>query len=445
MPPTPFSPRHETPFKSSISSSQQIRKHVDELPSSSNISDQWPPPISSAQLDSRHWTYLAEGGKNLLLRYEGPGTYPYIGPTGGRLALRLRKIDRNASKEEQDQQDEIDPIEWSDSVIKTDLKDCCALPPLLRLRDSTADGEEKKMFVRQIAAKIESMRPMERRKKSGLDETIKQDILVTEDLSAEIKGKQVICLEVKPKCGFLPFESARLSSETEHVKRRFSRYRMHRVLKSKTAPTLAELNAFYDPLDLYSGQEDRVEKAAKALYSDWLRGEGNLRIFCNGRRMEGIDGEDLDEVIQKQFSFGSLESMLAKHLADKKLQDVLRRLAQLQAKYDNLDVEGVASLYLEETGESITVAKESPVSLSEYQEAIKEGATTNARQAIVKLLLSTMYKDCSIFVCCISGDEPTIHLVDLDPKPVNKLRYLYELDQNICRHFIEWSREVGIM
>jgi len=54
----------------------------------------------------------------------------------------------------------------------------------------------------------------------------------------------------------------------------------------------------YDPLDLYSGDSERVEKALKALFDEWLNGmygsleekkeeSNNLKIFLGGRVLDG--------------------------------------------------------------------------------------------------------------------------------------------------------------
>jgi hypothetical protein len=289
------------------------------------------------------------------------------------------------------------------------------------------------------------MRPIERRKKSGLDETAAQSISITEDLSAGINGKQVLCFEVKPKCGILPLPDAHLDPETEELKRRFSRYRMHRVLKSQSLTTLAEFEAFFDPLQLYSGQKEEVNKAAAALYNDWIRGEGNLRIFVNGNRMESAEVVRMDQLAREHFIAENVRNMLGDLLSGKAVQDVLQTLVRLQAKYDSLDVEGVARLYQSKKGKTMAEAKEPSVLLTEYQEAINAPAPLTLRQAIVQLLLSTMYKDCSIFVRCISGQAPSVHLVDLDPKPISKLPYLLQLDRDVCFNFQEWSRKIGLL
>lgn len=409
--------------------------------------------LSISSLDSRHWTYLAEGGKNIILRYEGPLKEPFASPSGGKLALRLSKVDRgSSSKIGNDSGNEfIEALDWRNSVLEPDLSSSTAgaiLPPLLRLKDDPSDADTLRRFLKEMAAKIETMRPMERRRVSGIDETGGQGIIVMEDLSASISGKQVITFEVKPKCGFVPTSTAHLSRETASIKQRFSRYRMHRVLKSRSPPTIEDFDQYYDPLDLYSEDEERIRKAVKALYRDWGQGEGNLRIFLNGNRVQASDLALLNESVKDHFTSESVEGLLISLLTSNDARSILKKLVHLQQKYDDLDVEGVAALYQREKGVTLTEAKEPPITLSEYQEVVSgnaKGTVPPVRQSIVKLLLSAMYKDCSIFIRCISSDTPTFHLVDLDPKPVTKLAYFEQLDKDVIHNFRDWAQKVGLI
>ena len=452
MPPTAFHPTHSTPFKSSISSSQQARRREEGKTTTvagdtAPASTQWPEVLSASALDSRQWTYLAEGGKNLVLRYEGPQEPPFVHASGTRIALRLSKVSRPIP-ESNNVEEEISALEWRDSVLQPDLAGVGILPPLLRLQDDSPDHAQTRSFLREMAAKIEPMRSMERRRVSGLDETAKEGVFVTEDLSASMAARQTISFEIKPKCGFLPGPTVPLSDQTAEVKRKHSRYRMHRVLKqSSSPPTLADFEQWYDPVDLYSGEQGRISKAAGALYNDWARGEGNLRVFANGRRFEAAEALQLDTLARDHFESKSIEDLFASLLAGQDMQDVLQRLKHLQAKYDHMDVEGVAALYHTQTGKRMAEADEPPVSLAEFQAAVRSGeGRKSAREAVVKLLLSAMYKDCSLFLRCISGStqQHSLYLVDLDPKPVSKLGYFEQLDRDVTTAFRDWAGQVGI-
>ncbi len=58
---------------------------------------------------------------------------------------------------------------------------------------------------------------------------------------------------------------------------------MHSHLKSSEGE---EVSLGYCPLDLYSGQEDRIKKALHALWDVWIGSSGsvnNLRVFVDGQ------------------------------------------------------------------------------------------------------------------------------------------------------------------
>ncbi|CEH12827.1 hypothetical protein CBOM_00787 [Ceraceosorus bombacis] len=66
MPPTPFAPSHQTPFKSSVSTAMSGARASARLRSDCE-SQVWPPApgsIHAQDLDAREWSYLAEGEKH---------------------------------------------------------------------------------------------------------------------------------------------------------------------------------------------------------------------------------------------------------------------------------------------------------------------------------------------------------------------------------------------
>ena len=82
-----------------------------------------------------------------------------------------------------------------------------------------------------------------------------------------------ICVELKPKCGFLP-----ASPCIRHpIQRRVSRYQLHQRLKLAQG-SISQLSG-YDPLDLFSGDDERVDAALAALLA---QPQNNLRLFWRG-------------------------------------------------------------------------------------------------------------------------------------------------------------------
>lgn len=480
MPPTPFHPTHTTPFKSSISSSQQARKR-NALQSSNPTSahgDSWPVPVNAEQLDARHWTYLAEGGKNLLLRYTGPDVYPFVNVQDGRrMALRIGKSSRqqlndkgastsnepslsssNDQNESGDEQD-IDPEEWQEHILLPDLAEGESeelLPPLIRVQ-STSNPTALLSFLRFIISKIEGLRPIERRRKTGIDADKPSEIFVTEDLSAPIPNHPCLILEIKPKCGFLP-------EEGDAWKQTTSRFRMHSILKGDAKLTKEEFDALYDPLDLYSGQRDRIERAASALYTSWQQGRGNnLRIFLDGKKVEHptsvVEGgagilEQAETLTKKLYNDSNLNlaQAITRILASEQVQTILTKLRTLQQRYDPIDVEGVDKEARRQDGKGLLDRADEPsISFAEYESMLakrgKAEENLSLRELIASFLLSTSYKDCSLFIRISDGPkEPVIHthLVDLDPKPVVKLPYLLSIDREITKTFTEWAKDVQL-
>ncbi|KAK2501074.1 hypothetical protein MC885_004379 [Smutsia gigantea] len=81
-----------------------------------------------------------------------------------------------------------------------------------------------------------------------------------------------------PKCGFIPFSS----DVTQETKRRVCRYCMHQHLKVATGKW--QQISKYCPLDLYSGNKQRMHFALKSLLQE---SQNNLKIFKNGELIYG--------------------------------------------------------------------------------------------------------------------------------------------------------------
>lgn len=73
------------------------------------------------------------------------------------------------------------------------------------------------------------------------------------------------------------------------------------------------------------------------------------------------------------------------------------------------------------------------------------------RQIVLCFLLSATFKDCSLFLSVLetSGDgnakrkyETKFHLVDLDPKPIDRLEHYLKLDQEVLEVFRRWKEDV---
>ncbi|KAG7346622.1 inositol-pentakisphosphate 2-kinase [Nitzschia inconspicua] len=155
-------------------------------------------------------------------------------------------------------------------------------------------------------------------------------------------------IELKPKAGYLAFSP--LVEPKHRVKYRQSRFRSLQQLHQQGHWTKGwakgdkQVNytmSLYDPLDLFSGQKSRIEKAVTNMYSV---PQNNLGIWCNDERMRfpqqdlssrGNSSDDRNLMIQ---------ALLVEILCSTDAQDLLRQVQQWQ-RLDVLDVDGAVLVY----------------------------------------------------------------------------------------------------
>ncbi|KAK1161452.1 inositol-pentakisphosphate 2-kinase-like [Acipenser oxyrinchus oxyrinchus] len=136
-------------------------------------------------------------------------------------------------------------------------------------------------FVRQLSLKVEQERPESRCDKvmdifSGYALCLPNlTKLQTCHFSESVPP---LCIEIKPKCGFLPFSS----HVTKDVKHRVCRFCMHQHLKLANGKW--KRMSRYCPLDLFSGNKQRMSFALKNLLQE---AQNNLKIFKNGELIYG--------------------------------------------------------------------------------------------------------------------------------------------------------------
>ncbi|MCO5560109.1 hypothetical protein L7F22_013716 [Adiantum nelumboides] len=261
-----------------------------------------PSSIDPALLNPDDWTLLAEGAKNLLLRYKGPSRFPFVHSSSAgtgdeaRVALRIPKRDRGSSsssssstaKKTGSEEDDgsLDALQWRRTVVEpllAPLSMSSLLPPLFPV---VVAGDEQRArlraFLDVMASRIEVLRKMERRKASGIDtrDQALDCIWATQDLSAGSNRGDVYAFEIKvwylvtrrPKIPHSVTETlfiryspsaasdpkAKSFDESRAPKTQHSRYKMHRILKQakggdKKPFSRQEWEGLFDPLDLFSG------------------------------------------------------------------------------------------------------------------------------------------------------------------------------------------------
>ncbi|XP_074055393.1 inositol-pentakisphosphate 2-kinase isoform X2 [Macrotis lagotis] len=136
-------------------------------------------------------------------------------------------------------------------------------------------------FVKQLWLKIQAERP-ESRCDKDLD-TLSGYAMCLPNLtrlhtSHFAEHRPILCVEIKPKCGFIPFSR----HVTQEMKHKVCRYCMHQHLKVATGKW--KQISKYCPLDLFSGNKQRMHFALKSLLQE---AQNNLKIFKNGELIYG--------------------------------------------------------------------------------------------------------------------------------------------------------------
>lgn len=284
----------------------------------------------------------------------------------------------------------------------------------------------------------------------------------------------------QPKWGFLPSEK-HLSPSTRHLKSTYCRTCMHRQLKfssarSATTSSSPPSSADYCPLDLYSGDEHRMRRAVGELWRGWAdgKGEGNsLRMFVNGELLQSEDvrgflatisvlaSTDAAPVpVQTSLLVDALDLSSGKDLGEA-MADVivpalsrsrlLPHLARLQASLDPLDVEGFFSLPLLLQHQTNSLTSPSLDNFSRFATSyVGRQLEWTDNDHLLAFLLSATFKDCSVVarINLSSSKAATIvksevKVIDLDPKPAERLQKWKRLDEDIIKHFQEFLEREG--
>lgn len=405
-----------------------------------------PAPGPGTKWDASHWSYVGEGNANIVVRYTGPESWPFVFD-GNRLALRIPKADKKrASSVLPDEM--IDEV-WSQIFPREQL------PVLHKVRILCAQGmhgsDAQRCFLTELAARISVDRPAHRCR--DMVDFDAEYIWATRDES------QGLVFEIKPKCGYLPSAG----TTDNPVKTHYSRYKIHKILKaaeceqgrgrsSYRVPKIsyAEWEACYDPLDLFSGDSDRVQKAAAALVADWRAGGNNLRIFHNGKAL-CPDSELTRELVGP--NDGVIAARLAAVLKSAKMQDTLQSLKYWQAYFDPLGIEELERAWRKVLpgvpfGDTAWIAEPT---VSEYAHLISEWKsrgptflaidTTTLRKQLHACLLSATCKDLCIMVTYACDPSSwRLLFVDLDAKPVTKLAGYVQVDKIESTLFLKWMQ-----
>ncbi|XP_037652882.1 inositol-pentakisphosphate 2-kinase isoform X4 [Choloepus didactylus] len=219
--------------------------------------------MAEGKMDENEWRYHGEGNKSLVVAHAQRC-----------VVLRFLKFPPNRKKASDEILQHLQNIvDFSKNVVKEFLGE-----------SSVHCGEVVQLpldFVKQLCLKIQSERP-ESRCDKDLD-TLSGYALCLPNLTRLqtyrfVEHRPILCVEIKPKCGFIPFSS----DVTHELKHKVCRYCMHQQLKVATGKW--KQISKYCPLDLYSGNKQRMHFALKSLLQD---AQNNLKIFKNGELIYG--------------------------------------------------------------------------------------------------------------------------------------------------------------
>jgi inositol-pentakisphosphate 2-kinase len=256
------------------------------------------PLVSIISTSPQDWKYISEGAANIVFSYNGD---PHRDPYFNGKVLRLRKSASTVSREipgfpSVDRLD--DPDEPDDPIIEFQHKIIQRLIPseyLPRLTPIRVEGS----WLQDLAKLCDSDRPSHRRQKDGVDLTRTKAVLATDlvgsdAFAVEIKASSVVGLHhllyqltplSQPKWAFLP-SPTHLSAATFPIKMKTCRFCMHTHYRSQNDHAIP---ICYCPLDLFSGDERRIDKALRDLWAGWIDSNGtmnNMRIFTHGKMLK---------------------------------------------------------------------------------------------------------------------------------------------------------------
>ncbi|XP_014502609.1 inositol-pentakisphosphate 2-kinase [Vigna radiata var. radiata] len=425
--------------------------------------------------DAADWVYRGEGAVNLVLAYAGSSP-SFIGKV-----IRLRKAPNNGlesngvsvrnsialTPQERILWKNVDQlISSSDKEIVGQLYVEHVMKPLLGSNyvDAGMHILVTREFLELVEKNVTGQRPVWRVDAARVDTECDFGLLMSDHslfAYGSPRPSPCISVEIKPKCGFLPF--SRFISEGNAIKRRTTRFEMHQILKLHHGE-ISRLSE-YNPLDLFSGSKERIQKAIKGLL---ITPQNNFRVFLNGSLiLGGLGGvaKNTDVCIAKKFE-DELKSVIEVDdglctenlltLVTEALQKsgVLDKLLDVQ-KLDSIDIEGVIHAYYNITSEQCMVCKELSEEQAKIYASLHSASFDESLRIVKDYLIAATAKDCSLMLCFRPRNEEDsgmvynnvylestkqafdfkVYFIDLDLKRLSKVRDYYELDKKIVSRY----------
>ncbi|KAF7813354.1 inositol-pentakisphosphate 2-kinase-like isoform X1 [Senna tora] len=417
--------------------------------------------------DAADWVYRGEGAANIVLAYSGSSP-PFIGKV-----MRLRKAPKSGYQKLKicTALTEHERLLWKDvgELVSSSSKECAGqlyvehvMKPLLGSKyvDAGMNVPVSVEFLESIEKNCNRQRPAWRVDSAQVDRHFNSVLLMSDHSlfpHGNLEAAPCLSIEIKPKCGFLPI--SRFISDETAIKRSITRFKMHQALKLHQGE-IAELSQ-YNPLDLFSGSKERIQKAIKDLFAT---PQNNFRVFLNGSLIFGGLGggapatncqiakafeNALKFVIQADDGLYTekLSNLVAETLHK---SGVLDRLLEVQ-KLDHIDIEGAIHAYYDITSQQCLVCRELSEEQSKKYTSLHSASLEESLKTVKNYLIAATVKDCSLIICFRPRKEGytesecnriyfestkqtfdcKVSFIDLDLKPLSKMEYYYKLDKRI--------------
>ncbi|XP_072296204.1 inositol-pentakisphosphate 2-kinase isoform X2 [Eucyclogobius newberryi] len=241
------------------------------------------------KLDENDWRYHGEGNKSLVVSHI---QIPRV--------LRLLKYPAADSENPQQTAEQAyrqiqNIVDFTSNVMSSFIGE-----------QYIHSGEVVKLpleFVRQLSIKVQQQRPAWRCNK--VMDIYSGCALCLPNLTTPVYAPPTLtpplCIEIKPKCGFLP-SSKHVSKE---IKTRVCRFCMHQ--HHKVSNGIWKKRSLYCPLDLFSGNRQRMNFAIKHLIEE---PQNNFKIFKGGQLIYSSRDRDRDDSDDSSDSVSSLLNQL---------------------------------------------------------------------------------------------------------------------------------------
>lgn len=333
-------------------------------------------------MDPTRWRYLVEGGEHAIFE-ETVSSSNSI-----HKLLRIRKrdlaisdqIDAGGADYDTEETDGSKPQSYLETVVAPLLTPYVDVPVTIQLEWSFLKNLKRQTIAKGcIPDSRKSDWSLEQSKMNGVgmgftkvskhvDAQLVPDYrklpVTPRDSPYALVPSTVLSVELKPKAGYVAFSP--LVQPKNRIKYQHSRYVLkqqlyqlkHQEIRSGWFSGLVQ-QSLYDPLDLYSGNTKRIQKAVRELFRC---PQNNLRITCNNQLLlsKGEDGSpvysDNAGVLCKDILSNwiraddgdtrlTLEEHICSWLVDVfQQEEVLQRLERWQ-KLDIVDADGAILLY----------------------------------------------------------------------------------------------------